>query len=406
MKRKLNDQGSALVWVLVICLIFGILGMAIGWVALSMNNRSIKNNNLNQAYFTARSGVDAIYSQLNGYPKDSSKEGSLYEYLNNNLINGTKSVEFKDIFSDIPTMKTCNVSGIMSKGMVKLTAKAGNEVTYKDDEGKDKTKLKDSETVTLWAHRKIGNNGTNWPSKEWASDMPQKTIDNEFVLGLNESLKYPNIDVAVYKVTPKDRELKGVIKIAKDAATEKKAIFIYIENGGQLTIEGLNYMNQNDADKWFEHPENYIFLPTLEKGVKRTSENSNNWLNWNYYYGPDIFIYVEGGGVLNFSKALESPDTTNEPFTAPYPFYVYGASAASNDTSTTSASINNNSGKTIRLYYINDIKKFEEFDYDKDNKSSDPTRLPLSGYKQMGKPSENGLMVDQWEIYKYERDGS
>lgn len=403
---KSCNQGSALVWVLVICLIFGVLGAAIGWVALSMNNRSIKNNNFNQAYFTARSGVDAIYSQLNGYPKDSGENGSLYGYLNANLVNGKKSIEFKNIFSEVPAMKTCNVTGTISKGMAKLTAKAGNEVTYKDDKGNDKTKLEDSETVTLWAYRKIGNNGTNWPSKAWASDMPEKKNGKYYILGKNDSLKYPDIDVAVYQVK-KGQDLKGTIQVAKDENTEKKAIFIYIEDGAKLTIEDLSYTNENAADKWFEHPEGYIFLPAMEANTERTSKNSDNWENWNCYYGPDVFIYIEGGGEIEFKKALSSPDTTNKPETAPYPFYVYAASAASNEGNTKAAIVKNSSGKDVEVYYINNENYIpKSIIYSKDGSSSEPSRLPLSGYKQMGKPSENGLMVDQWDIYKYERDGS
>lgn len=407
MKNKLNNnRGSALVWVLVICLIFGILGMAIGWVALSMNNRSIKNNNINQAYFTARSGVDAIYSQLNGYPKGTDEDKSLYKELNNSLINGDKNVEYKNIFADTPEMKICNVTGTMSKGMVKLTAKAGNEVAYKDSEGNDKTKLEDSETVTLWAYRKIGSNGTNWPSKAWASDMPKKENEKYYILGGNDSLKYPDIDVAVYHVK-KDQKLNGTIQIAKNKDTEKKAIFIYIEDGGSLKIEGMSYVNQYNADKWFEHPEGYIFLPVDEANKKRTSQNSTNWENWNYYYGPDVFIYVEGGGEIEFAKALSAPDTTNELKTAPYPFYIYAASAASNEENTKAAIVKNTSNKDVEVYYINDENYIpKSIIYNKDGSSSEPSRLPLSGYKQMGKPSENGLMIDQWEIYKYERDGS
>ena len=64
MKAINNKQGSALVWVLVICLIFGLLGIAIGWVALSMNRRSIKNDNLNQSYFTALSTANSVFKDV------------------------------------------------------------------------------------------------------------------------------------------------------------------------------------------------------------------------------------------------------------------------------------------------------------------------------------------------------
>ena len=84
MFKKLNStSGSALIWVLAICIIFAVLGMAIGWVALSMNNRSINNNIQQQTYFTARSAVDTVYNQLGGEVKEG--EDNFSKYLNEHL---------------------------------------------------------------------------------------------------------------------------------------------------------------------------------------------------------------------------------------------------------------------------------------------------------------------------------
>ncbi len=119
MKRKNSQKGSALIWVLVISVIFLILGLSLGWVALSMNNRSLKNDELQESYFTARSAVDAILKNLSGYTDDDSK--TTYNYLHANLINVGKSVSFNtasnDIISNSTERNACNVPRSIRKGM-------------------------------------------------------------------------------------------------------------------------------------------------------------------------------------------------------------------------------------------------------------------------------------------------
>ncbi|MGL4284364.1 hypothetical protein [Eubacterium aggregans] len=148
MKINVKEQkDSALVWVLVITVIFGILEMAIGWVALSMNKRSFNNFELTQSYFTVRSAVDSVLENLNHY--DTSFSGSikteleykteiekynndLSGYLYKNLVNGNKSVDFKNFFNLNSTDKEVQtasnqmagyaLTGGISKGHVVLTA--------------------------------------------------------------------------------------------------------------------------------------------------------------------------------------------------------------------------------------------------------------------------------------------
>lgn len=128
MKIKLNNSGSALVWVLVICIIFGILGVAIGGIALSMNNRSVNNNASQQAYFTARSAVNLVASQINGGKESSGPD------IRKNLF-GTENLN-ESAKKDKGALTFNNVNFDDSMGIVKnLTAE------YTNDNGKEEVKI-------------------------------------------------------------------------------------------------------------------------------------------------------------------------------------------------------------------------------------------------------------------------
>lgn len=401
-KNNSNCSGSALVWVLVICLIFGILGMAIGWVALSMNNRSIKNNVLNQSYFSSRSAVDTIFSRLNGYSNNDDKR--LYDDLYKNLINGEQKIQIGNVFEDVPEMGNCTVNGEYTKGMVKLTAttEKGNE---KDD-------------VTLWARRKTV--GEDWPSGAWASPLPKPSGNGNnalITIGTSDTITNKdatdkNIDVAVYTLQEdekgKKKTVTGKLNIGRDTDSEKKAIFIYIKNNTTLTITGMDYVlpsynNEQKkgpaigTDRWFVHPENYVYKTKAGGGDSKNSANKSNWENWDYYYGPDIFIYVENGGELIFNSP--NRNMTNKEEITPFPFYIYGEAGSKIE-------VNKNEKEDVPVYYI----QKESGDNGKivyDSKNKNPVRLPLSGYAKAAKLSEkNGLYIDQWEIYQYDEEGA
>lgn len=409
-KNKFDCSGSALVWVLVICLIFGILGMAIGWVALSMNNRSVKNNVLNQNYFSSRSAVDTIFSRLNGFSNNDDKK--LYDDLYKNLVNGEQKIQIDNVFEDVPEMSNCTVNGEYTKGMVKLTA-----TTEKGNE---------KDNVTLWAKRKII--GEEWPSEAWASPLPKATGTGgsaQIIIGTknsvtNEDAENKDIDVAVYTLgDDKEAETKieGKLTIGKylddgKNISEKKAVFIYIKKNAILTMKGMDYVlpsYNTDAlkngpaigtDRWFVH-ENYTYFDK-NTGKGKNSYTKSNWENWDYYYGPDIFIYVENGGKLIFNSP--NRNMSNKEEITPFPFYIYGEAGSIIDI---------NGTLDVPVYYCQgefnygDNAKKANLKLEYETKNNAPVRLPLSGYAQAGKISkENGLYIDQWEIYQYDEEGA
>lgn len=257
MKAINNKQGSALVWVLVICLIFGLLGIAIGWVALSMNRRSIKNDNLNQSYFTALSTANSVFNSLNGYVSGNNQSKNFYDDLYKNLVYGNKvsgqnyfvkydNVLEKDggsVQENTEGMGEANVEAAMSKGHAIITSTA----TVNDT----------TETVILDAYRKPES--IIWPAKEWATtlkDDEQLSGDKnsrKIYVGNNSSIVNDEtkknvadntMDVAVYKLEA-EKTLSGKLTISRDIVgngnLEKRAVFIYLEKGATLNIYGMDY---------------------------------------------------------------------------------------------------------------------------------------------------------------------
>ena len=92
-KLKQDQSGSALVWVLIIGIVLVILIWAITWVALAINNRTINNNLKQQAYFTARSAVDAIYNQIGS-------TNEIGQYIEKNVLS-KESEDLIPIVSDM-----------------------------------------------------------------------------------------------------------------------------------------------------------------------------------------------------------------------------------------------------------------------------------------------------------------
>ncbi|MGL4284363.1 hypothetical protein [Eubacterium aggregans] len=122
-------------------------------------------------------------------------------------------------------------------------------------------------------------------------------------LTLDEQSQWDQLDVAVYKVTTETTTtgnsagtVAGKLCITKDQNMEKKAIFIYIENGATLKLYGMDvgYAAQNTTA-----------TPNTNRGeLKWFGEGKEDW---SQYYGPDIFIYVEPGGTLSFERTNTIP---------------------------------------------------------------------------------------------------
>ena len=219
-----NTSGSALVWVLVLCIIFAILGMAIGWVALSMNNRSVNNNSRQQTYFTARSAVDAVFNQLGGEVK--SDEDNFSKYLNEHLLSNEDYIYIKDMGFD-ESMGKCSLKGIYDKEekVVALSATA------------QKGEMED--TVVLTAKRETTSLENIWPNKTLAMTLNsnKKLINN---LGKDNFIYYLN-------------ESNDVDKLDFFPKNMNEAIFIYVKENQELTI--------NKISNWKEScPDIFIYL--------------------------------------------------------------------------------------------------------------------------------------------------
>ncbi|MEG1618755.1 MAG: hypothetical protein RR335_04245 [Eubacterium sp.] len=235
---KLNNKGSALVWVLTICIIFSLLGVAIGWIALSMNNRSVNNNLKQQTYFTARSAVDAVFEQLNGDPT----ENASTKYLQDNLLFGDKhEVIINDMgFED--SMGKCSLKGNYNPDKKEVTLTA----TAKKGDMED--------TVTLTA--KPTKAGANWPNKRYGRDL-----ENGTSLGgtlTDEERKKGKVSF-VYCLNKTDTDPRT---LTFDNNIKTDAIFIYVKENTTLKIKSI--------EKWDK--------------VK-----------------PDVFIYLEKGAELSFN---------------------------------------------------------------------------------------------------------
>jgi hypothetical protein len=366
-----NNKGSAMVWVLILCVIFGILGVAIGWVALSMNKRSVNNYILKQDYFTSRSAIDTIVDNLNGLAASEKYSGSMCEYLNNNLVNGDKTVSFADFFAsattdtqEIKNMGSCRLTGNYANGVISLNAVTGSEQDGKVSATLER-KCVDSSVFTYTDSdgktQSINIDHKQWPNERFADEL---TSNGTTISVGKQTETNRNLNVAVYTVSA-NKTVAGKLDIEKDAATEKKAVFIYIKSGGTLDLNG---MTDNTEKTWFE-----------------------NVGDWNTYHGPDIYIYLEGTqgspATLNFSAY------NNNSKDVPYPLYITGKDS-------TYSRVTGSTG--VKVFYqtgVNNLANIPSF-------SGAPSHLPVSGYYYTGAPAtttsaDTGLMADQWSVIKY-----
>ncbi|WP_195269852.1 hypothetical protein [Eubacterium sp. 1001713B170207_170306_E7] len=267
MKKRLSDQsGSALVWVLVICIIFGLLGIAIGSVALSMNNRSIKNNLHQQTYFTARSAVDAFFVQLNGDTSDNPTTALLYQKL---IEDGGHAFEVENIdFED--TMGNCSL-----KATYDVNAK---EVTLTATASKGDM----TDTVTLKAKYKGNQDGEIWPSKE-----------SGIKLNANGGGLVPNLgkDSQVYCLEKSNTKGDTLNFFANN---KRKAIFIYVLEGQTLTINNINQWDKTEPDVFIYLEKDAVLKFELKNNAETTYPiyiNGDNSAEIIYEGNSQISIY-------------------------------------------------------------------------------------------------------------------
>ncbi|CAK7014017.1 MAG: hypothetical protein EUB_01836 [Eubacterium sp.] len=269
MREKLkNNCGSALIWVLVICVIFGLLGMAIGSIALSMNNRSINNNLKQQAYFTARSAVDAVFEQLNGDAKNP-VNGNLTKYLDENLLAEDKHhIEIEDMGFE-ESMGKCFLTGDYDSktGIVTLTA-----IAQKGDQNNE---------VTLTAKLEKKTTQAEWPGKEGAISLVDKDTEkiNKKKLGKEDST---SVYYAEHSNT-KDDEDGGDIKINNKSGP----IFIYVKSNVTLRVEDIEGESGHNVDIFF------YLEPGARLILEGDSQSKPNEYNV-YIFGPDATLEVYG----------------------------------------------------------------------------------------------------------------
>lgn len=256
---KNNNQGSALVWILVICTIFGILGMAILMVSNSMNTRSINNHTNQQAYFTARSALQTIATELG---KDDSEAGSdkFPTYLRQKILeNPEKNQEIAFMgFGD--TMGNCKVTSNYNadENMIMLTA----------------TATKGNMTQTVQAKLEESTDyRIQWPSESEASVINFNNLPSD---GLGDVTK-----AMVYKVTKSTEGTDAKqIDIIKDGTTQ--AILIYVDKNVKLNIGEISIKSKTNI------------------GIEGSETNIANDVNNDYY--PDVFFVLDEGAQLNIER--------------------------------------------------------------------------------------------------------
>lgn len=373
---KKNNKGSALVWVLVICLIFAVLGISLGWVALSMHQRSIDLNRTSQSYLTVRSGTDLLFDYLNGDPE----KYAFSKELRSNLIEkaaGSSSVSYPNVFksvsdgsNSISGLGNCEVKASYNAG--KITIKATSDIPAAG------TSQAQSDTLQLTATR-VQNQ--IWPAKLWASTTNVWSGTNDFSAGAATDRPVDEaVDFTVYQV--KDGA-NGSVTFKETATTnstgklkyKNQAIFLYIDDNAKVTIKDFSF------------------------------ENSTKW-DANSY--PDIFIDVG----KNAKLTLVGGNTTA------YPFYLRfeEGSGAATTVSGTTAKVYSYVAAGVTSGKLSDSLVFES----KTVKSSSglstitvPSRSNWSSYSYKGEPCSNtasdtakGAAIVQWEKGDYTSSSS
>ena len=100
-----QQKGSVLTWAIVILLVLTVLVGAVLTLSLSYYTRSMNNNSLKQAYFTARSAVNAIAQELCGSVETANGQAMLAKLPSNGDLLEIPNIQFDNNQSDMGTCK-------------------------------------------------------------------------------------------------------------------------------------------------------------------------------------------------------------------------------------------------------------------------------------------------------------
>ncbi|MDD4692477.1 type IV pilus modification PilV family protein [Eubacterium aggregans] len=267
-----ENKGSALIWVIVICIIFALMVVTMMTLAASMNKRSIQNNQNQQAYFTARSAVDVVAAQFNGdattagpdirnalFGTDSLKAEDLETILKQNHTTTIASLQFNEMMGTVENINL-DYNSKTQQIAIKATAKVNNEErTVYGDLGMETVEKGGGTVVTL----------PEWPSEEGATSL----------LGTKQG----NSDKILEEIGDTEKDMVYTLSKSNqtgatqnlEAISGSKDIFIFVEDNVTLNIQGRTGTTGPDI---------YIILKGANSKVVFQSPQSTT-LNGLFIYG-------------------------------------------------------------------------------------------------------------------------
>jgi len=291
-----KNKGSALVWVLVLCLIFAILGISIGWISLSMHQRSVNQSAKQQAYFTARSAIDTVVAYLNA---DATLAGNEFTtYLDDNVVNTTQKVKLSNIIFD-NEMGTCDVLAQNdSSGIITLTANA-TKGGQTDTMSATVTKKETTVTTTTGGET---TGGVNWPKiTDSTAEISSSTISsNGKQFKIDSTGKVEGASPQYYQYVVKNNITTSItlnmtqeisdpvfidvqegvtLTLAPCTGNIPNNIFIKLEKGAKLVLLGQYNISTNSTDKeaYLKNYPFYIYGPEASVEVQNTTKGNNTY---------------------------------------------------------------------------------------------------------------------------------
>ena len=282
-KLKQDQSGSALVWVLIIGIVLVILIWALSWVAHAINNRTINNNLTQQAYFTARSAVDAIYNQIGS-------TNEIGQYIEKNVLS-KESEDLIPIVSDMGFEKVmadnCSVAGKYKEGQLTLMATAEKSGQIQNVE------------LVIQRVKNSGGEG-KWPSME-----------NGIALDKDQG--------------------NGKIELEENIGEKG---WVYVLNKTNTNGAGKQHWDELEIYEDNTHPAIFIYVKADQTlSLKEVDDWSDAKIK------PDIFIYLENTATLDIKAGEEYPFFINGA--------TGSKIVVSNDNDHKSAKIYNFSGATV-----------------------------------------------------------
>lgn len=163
---KNNEEGAALIFVMMILLVFVAIGGAVGTVTVGSHRLSDNNKNYNSAYYIAEAGANMTYEEISDlvqgiYSKPNITDGKkMFEEIDFNLINSSDEnhsvYNFEEQYGQIPTATV----EIIDKEIVKENQTQKYIIkSVGDVDGK--TRTVDKEIVVTWKEKKQENPNDN-----------------------------------------------------------------------------------------------------------------------------------------------------------------------------------------------------------------------------------------------------